>query len=178
MGVGPAARLRCKLAGPLGPPPPSSRRGPSIPYPCGCTLSVVPCDAAQGLYSTVYVHEHPVSVFCEFYDTGTSTARPAGHGTAGSAGFHDTRQSLESGLVSFRAASTDADEEMRLMPWLERTAQTQTHGAAACSALDATSSRLMLLFHASKCSKITHAGHAHRVTHFCAAGDTPVLIAV
>jgi len=42
-----------------------------------------------------------------------------------------TRQSLESGLVSFRAASTDADEEMRLMPWLERTAQTQTHRAAA-----------------------------------------------
>ena len=36
---------------------------------CGCTLSVVPCDAAQGLYSTVYVHEHPVGVFCEFYDT-------------------------------------------------------------------------------------------------------------
>ena len=54
---------------------------------CGCTLSVVPCDAAQGLYSTVYVHEHLVGVFCEFYDTGTSTARPAGHGTAGSAGF-------------------------------------------------------------------------------------------
>ena len=98
---------------------------------CGCTLSVVPCDAAQGLYSTVYVREHPVGVFCEFYDTGTSTARPAGHGTAGSAGFHDTRQSLESGLVSFRAASTDADEEMRLMPWLKRTAQTHTHGAAA-----------------------------------------------
>ena len=29
------------------------------------------------------------------------------------------------------AASTDADEEMRMMPWVERTAQTEMHGAAA-----------------------------------------------
>ena len=29
------------------------------------------------------------------------------------------------------AASTDADEEMRMMPWVERIAKTEMHGAAA-----------------------------------------------
>ena len=53
---------------------------------CGCTLSVVPCDAAQGLYIICSEHEHHVT-----YSVGFTTQRraPRDHETAGSAGFHD-----------------------------------------------------------------------------------------